>query len=166
MTTRRNELAALVALLWCVSTHLAQAQTATAHLSAADTVRQGERLRLVYELHDVDPGAFALPDLVGLRVLGAPSRQTSMSIRNGVRSSSARLVYLLEATQPGLALVPAVTFGRGEASAGSEDPPVSTDDLTVFVVADPEYRPGQQTMPATPQPPAPPRRRRRPRVRL
>lgn len=135
-----------------------QAQTATATLSGADTVRQGEMLQLTFAFENVEANDFTLPDLVGLTPVGGPSRQTSMRIMNGKRSSSSAFVYRVIAEQAGLAYVPEVIVKH-------EDEEIKTEALKVFITEDPEYVPVQQGV----QPqraPLQPKKRKRPTVKM
>lgn len=113
----------------------ALAQSVTARLSGADTVRQGERLLLSVTLENVAPEAFALPELVGLTPIGGPNRRSQVTISHGVRRSSATLSYYVVAEQPGVAYVPAV-----EVPTASGDT-LATDPIRVFVTDDPDYVP-------------------------
>lgn len=135
--------------------HVALAQSVEAHLSGADTVRQGEQLRLSFSFEDVAPESFALPELVGLTVIGGPSRRSQMTIANGIRRSSTSLGYYVVAEQPGLAYVPPIVVPT---AAGDT---LSTKPLTVFVTDDPDYVPLDSA-----QPPARPRARRPPTVKM
>lgn len=150
-----------VALLLLLSL-AANAQGVTTTLApAADTVEQGAVLRLEYFFEDLDPGAFALPELVGLVAVGGPSTQSQVQIVNGARSSAVRYVYRVVADQPGLAYVPAVELEHGGETYRSEA-------IELHVTADPTYVPvaerleRQRPLPNTPTPPRPPR----PRVRM
>jgi len=123
--------------LFAMSWSTIQAQTATATLSGSDTVRQGDLLRLTFAFENVETKSFELPDLVGLTIVGGPSRQSSMRIMNGKRSSSSAFVYQVVAEQPGLAFVPEVVVMH-------ENEEVKTESLKVFITEDAEYVPRQQ----------------------
>ena len=131
-----TNLLSIVALL-ALSLSTIQAQTATATLSGADTVRQGEMLQLTFAFEDVEPDDFKLPDLVGLTVVGGPSRQKSMRIVNGERSSASAFVYRVVAEQAGLAYVPEVTVLY-------KNEELKTEALSIFITEDSEYVPLQQ----------------------
>ncbi len=133
------------------------AQTVTASLGNLDTVRQGEVVQLTVRFDDLEPPGFELPEPVGLRVVGGPSRMSQMSIVNGKRSSSASFTFYLQADEAGLASVPEM-----ELNIDGED--YVTDALAVFVTDDPSYVP----VPAAgfrDEVPAP-RRKPRPTVRM
>lgn len=128
------------------------AQRVTATLGEVDTVRQGTRLALAFGFEDVAPGDFALPELVGLRALGAPSRRSQVSIVNGERSSAAILTYPVVADQTGLAYVPAVAVPVTDGDT------LHTEPLQLFVTADSTYVPPPPESELTPAPrrPRPP----------
>lgn len=128
----------------------AAAQSASASLSGGDTVRQGEQLLLNFEFADVSPRAFAVPELVGLAVVGGPNRRSRVSISGGQRRSATALSYYVVAEQPGLAYVPAVPVVT---HAGDT---LRTDALQVFVTADPAYVPLGEPAPARPAKRRPP----------
>ncbi len=129
------------------------AQSVSAALSGADTVRQGDILQLTFSFENVDANGFELPELVGLKVVGGPSRRTQMSIINGQRSSSATFTYAVVAEQAGVAFVPRISRVAGEEE-------VQTEPLSVFVTADPNYVPLEE------QRLEPVRKSRRPTVRM
>lgn len=123
----------------------------------ADTVRQGDAFNVMFGFEDVSAGGFELPELVGLLVVGGPGRQSSVSVVNGVRSSSEAYTYRVVADQTGLAYIPSVT-------AETADSTYSSEPVRLFVTDDPDYvapdvapRRGR---PARPVPPVPPRRKR------
>ncbi|MFK8057111.1 MAG: BatD family protein [Saprospiraceae bacterium] len=136
----------------------ANAQTATAILSGSDTVRQGELLQLTFAFENVDAKDFKLPELVGLTVVGGPSRQSSMSIMNGQRSSSSAFVYRVVAEQAGLAVVPEVIVLNNEEE-------IKTEALTVFISEDPEYVPLQENGQSQ-RTPEQPKKKKRPTIKM
>lgn len=145
----------LLVLLASVTTVGAQ-RVAVRH-TATDTVRQGEAFALTFAFEDVSAAGFELPEIVGLLVTGGPSRQSRVSVVNGVTSSAEAFTYRVVADQVGLAYVPSV-------SGVAEDSTYVSEPVTLFVTDDPDYvppvvsPPGEQ--PARPTPPTPPRRRR------
>ena len=146
----------LVASLLALS--YAAAQELTVSLTGADTVRQGEVLQLTIAYENLEANSFEMPELVGLTVVGGPSRRSQMSIVNGVRSSSTSLVYSVLAEQPGLALVPAV-----EVEADGET--YASDVLTVFITEDADYVPLAERKPER-RKPSRARKPRRPTVKM
>jgi len=152
--TNLLSIVALFALPLCTI----QAQTATATLSGADTVRQGEMLQLTFAFENVEAKDFVLPDLVGLTPVGGPSRQTSMSIVNGKRSSASAFVYRVVAEQAGLAYVPEVIVMH-------QDEEIKTESLSIFITEDLEYVPLQQQG-QQPRVPAQPRKKKRPIIKM
>ncbi len=124
--------------------------------TATDTVRQGSIFDITFGFENVSAADFELPELVGLKVVGGPSRRSQMSIINGQRSSSEAIVYRVVADQSGLAYIPAV---EGKA----RDKMYSSEPLKLFVTADPSYVAPQT---AVDTPPAPPSARRRPTVKM
>ncbi len=126
-----------ITALFLLTIATAQAQTVTATLSNTDTVRQGEVLQLIFRFENVEANTFELPELVGLTPYGGPSRQSSMTIMNGERTSSSAYVYRVIAEQPGLAYVPSI-------SVMHEDEELKTEPLQVFITEDAEYVPMQQ----------------------
>ena len=133
------------------------AQRVTVSHTAADTVRQGDAFALTFAFDNVSAADFELPELVGLLVTGGPSRQSRMSIVNGVTSSSEAFTYRVVADQPGLALVPSVSGATADSTYASEP-------VTLFVTDDPDYVPPAVSplgaQPERPVPPTPPRRKR------
>ena len=143
-----------LALACCLCAVDAAAQRLTVTLGGADTVRQGDALALTFAYENLAADGFALPELVGLVVTGGPSRQSRVSVVNGVRSSAEALTYRVVADQPGLALVPSVSVETADSTYASAP-------VTVFVTADPDYVAPEVAPPrAQPTPPTPPRRRR------
>lgn len=147
-----------IVALFAVSLSAIQAQSATATLSGADTVRQGEMLQLTFAFENVEAKDFELPDLVGLTPIGGPSRQTSMSIVNGKRSSASAFVYRVVAEQAGLGYVPEVVVMH-------EDEEIKTEALTVFITEDEGYVPLQQAE-QQPQVPTSPKKKKRPIIKM
>ncbi len=133
------------------------AQTVSITSTATDTVRQGTLVDLSFNFENASAAAFKLPDLVGLTVVGGPSRRSQMSIVNGVRSSSEAVVYRVRADQPGLAYVPAVESKHDKET-------ITSEPLRFFVTADPNYVAPEAT--ATEASPAPKTARRRPTVKM
>jgi len=146
------------AVLFVLAISGLQAQTASSTLSGSDTVRQGEVLQLTFAFENVDANGFELPDLVGLTPVGGPSRQTSMSIMNGKRTSSSAFVYRVVAEQPGLAYVPEVTITH-------EEEEIKTEALTVFVTEDDNYVPMQERDQQQ-RPALQPKKKKRPIVKM
>lgn len=144
---------ALVALT-CALPLAGRAQSVRASLSGADTVRQGERLVLTFGLEDVEPGGFPRPELVGLTVVGGPSRRSRVSIVNGVRRSAFALSYYVVAEQPGLGYVAPLAIPMADGDT------LRTEPLRVFITDDPDYVPLERA------PVAEPARPRRPTVKM
>ncbi len=143
----------IVALLAALSLH---AQRVYVTSTATDTVRQGSIFDVTFGFENVSAAEFELPEMVGLKVIGGPSRRSQMSITNGQRSSSEAIAYRVVADQPGLAYIPAV---EGKA----RDKTFESEPVRVFVTADPDYV-APETAAGTP--PAPPSARRRPTVKM
>ena len=135
---------------------MVHAQSITASLQAADTVLQGTAVTLTFELDNLPLHKFELPELVGLTVVGRPSKSTQVSIINGNRTSSAVLRYSVLAEQVGLAYVPEVEITHKNES-------YSTEALQLFITADENYVPLEKRTEDSTQPAA---KRKRPTVRL
>ncbi len=147
-----------ITALFLLTIATAQAQTVTATLSNTDTVRQGEVLQLIFRFENVEANTFELPELVGLTPYGGPSRQSSMTIMNGERTSSSAYVYRVIAEQPGLAYVPSI-------SVMHEDEELKTEPLQVFITEDAEYVPMQQQREQQREA-VQPKKRKRPTVKM
>ena len=109
-------------------------QSVSVELSAGDTVRQGENAQLTIAFENVEVSDFELPEIVGWQRLSGPYTNSMFRYSNGVSTRSLTLVYQLIADQPGLAYIPAIEVGEGEASVRSEA-------VRTFIVADPDYEP-------------------------
>ncbi len=73
-------------------------------------------LDLVFE--DSEPvGPVELPEIAGLRVLGPPSQSTSLSVINGMRTSSVTLSFPVRADQVGTLRIPAFEVETGDGMA-------------------------------------------------
>ena len=96
-------LVAILALLLATPTFAAQV-----YWQDADTLGAGQIGSLELVFADTEPAApVTLPHVDGLRVLGAPSQSSDISIMNGRRSASLTLSYPVRAERTGTLHVPA-----------------------------------------------------------
>ncbi|MDX2169383.1 MAG: BatD family protein, partial [Deltaproteobacteria bacterium] len=112
---RRAIGAVLAALLLIGSAGAATAQQV--YWSAPESIDAGQRSAIDLVFVDGEPtGPVSLPEIEGLRLLGAPSQSTSLAILNGQRSASTTFSYPVRAERSGTVHLPGL---RVPTSAGT-----------------------------------------------